>query len=207
MNPPAPLNFQQTKTSAQAIWSLILGILSLFCLWIFGSIPAIVLGILALRNIDRSGGALQGRGLGIAGIITGGVGMITGISVVAMMASIFLPVMNSARGQAERTAEASRASAIVSACIVYASANEGRFPESLSVLAQHGIIQAEFLESTLAPGTTFLYRPGLTIDARPSEILLASPVALHGRRVVYWNGAAEAISEVTFQSEYAHLFP
>lgn len=62
-----------------AIWSLTLGILSNTCLWILGSIPAILLGIVAIRKIDASAGAQKGRGLAIAGIVTGGVGFIGGL--------------------------------------------------------------------------------------------------------------------------------
>ncbi|MCB1077841.1 MAG: DUF4190 domain-containing protein, partial [Verrucomicrobiae bacterium] len=75
MNNAPPIPNADAKTSPQAVWSLILGILSITCLWIFGSIPAIILGILGLKKVDQSQGALKGRGLAIAGIITGGVGV------------------------------------------------------------------------------------------------------------------------------------
>ena len=67
------------KKSEQAVWSLVLGILSNTCLWILGSIPAIILGVLALKKIDQSEGKLTGRGLAISGIVTGSVGVIVGI--------------------------------------------------------------------------------------------------------------------------------
>jgi hypothetical protein len=56
------------KTSDLAIASLVAGILGL-CTAGLGGIAGLVLGIVALRKIGRSGGALRGRGLAIAGLI------------------------------------------------------------------------------------------------------------------------------------------
>lgn len=83
----------KAKVSTQAIWSLVLGILSITCLWILGSIPAIILGILAIKNIDRSGGRLAGRGLAVGGIATGGVGVFFGIVTFGFVAAVTLPVV------------------------------------------------------------------------------------------------------------------
>jgi hypothetical protein len=55
--------------SGKAVVSLILGIFSLFCN-VLASIPALILGLLALRDISRSKGRLSGQGLAIAGIVS-----------------------------------------------------------------------------------------------------------------------------------------
>lgn len=60
---------QPAGSSGKAIASLILGILSLFCNVLAG-VPALLLGMLALRDIGRSRGSLSGHGLAIAGIVT-----------------------------------------------------------------------------------------------------------------------------------------
>jgi hypothetical protein len=60
------------QTNGMAIASLILGMLWL-C-WI-GSIIALVMGYAAKRQIDASGGAQTGRGMAIAGIVLGWVGI------------------------------------------------------------------------------------------------------------------------------------
>ncbi len=60
------------KTSATSIWSLVLGIGSF--LVIGAGILAIYLGLSALTDIKRSRGRVGGRGLAIAGIITGTLG-------------------------------------------------------------------------------------------------------------------------------------
>jgi hypothetical protein len=60
------------KTNGFAIASLVLGILWIY--WI-GSILALVFGMVAKNQIDRSGGYEQGRGMAIAGIVLGWVGI------------------------------------------------------------------------------------------------------------------------------------
>jgi tetratricopeptide (TPR) repeat protein len=58
------------RNSGKAVASLALGLGALFALCLSG-IPAIVLGVLALRDIHRSGGQVAGRGWAIAGIASG----------------------------------------------------------------------------------------------------------------------------------------
>jgi hypothetical protein len=67
--PPVP---PPKKTSSFAGASLALGFGTLFC-GLFAGLPAIILGVLALNNINRSNGQLLGRGLAIAGICTAAV--------------------------------------------------------------------------------------------------------------------------------------
>jgi hypothetical protein len=76
--PPAPgyapqyVIAQQTKTNGFAIAALVLGIVWIY--WI-GSILALVFGYIAKNQIDKSGGAQSGRGMAIAGIVLGWVGV------------------------------------------------------------------------------------------------------------------------------------
>lgn len=86
------------KTSGMAIASLVFGILS-FCLSIFAGIPAIILGIVSLNAIGRSQGALAGKGLAIAGIVTGCIGSLLIMCQVALL----LPAISAAREAARRT--------------------------------------------------------------------------------------------------------
>jgi uncharacterized membrane protein len=69
--PGAPVVVQQ-KTNGMAIASMVLGILWLY--WI-GSILALIFGMVAKSQIDRSGGYEAGRGMAIAGIVLGWVGI------------------------------------------------------------------------------------------------------------------------------------
>jgi Domain of unknown function (DUF4190)/zinc-ribbon domain len=56
------------RTNGMAIASLVLGLVWVF--WI-GSVLAVIFGFMAIREIDASGGAQNGRGLAVAGIILG----------------------------------------------------------------------------------------------------------------------------------------
>ncbi len=60
-----------SRTSAAAIWSLVLGILSFLMLGIFCSIPAVVIGHIARKNIKASGGTISGSGMALSGLILG----------------------------------------------------------------------------------------------------------------------------------------
>lgn len=85
------------RTSGLAIASLVLGILGLTCISILGAIPAVICGHVALSNIKDSRGALGGRGLGIAGLVTGYVGMVLGFF---LLTAIAIPNFIRARNMA-----------------------------------------------------------------------------------------------------------
>jgi hypothetical protein len=73
---PSPERRERSPAAAmsgKALASLILGVLT-FCVPVLAAIPAIILGILALVEINRSGGRLPGKGLAIAGLITASLG-------------------------------------------------------------------------------------------------------------------------------------
>src|SRR5438128_1585013 len=65
--PPPPL----PRTEGKAVASIILGILSLAFVGAFAGLPAIVLGAMARKDIERSNGGLSGRRLAAGGIVSG----------------------------------------------------------------------------------------------------------------------------------------
>ena len=79
--PPAPRPVP--RSNSKATWSLILGIVSMLCCGLLAGIPAIALGFAGKREISLSGGAEGGRGVAIAGIVTGILGTI--LSTLAMV--------------------------------------------------------------------------------------------------------------------------
>lgn len=95
--PPITGNAPQPKNSALAIWSLVLGILSLACFTIFAAIPGVICGHKALSKIKHSGGALTGQGMAIAGLVTGYLGIAWAIFVIPMMLAIAIPNFVQAR--------------------------------------------------------------------------------------------------------------
>ena len=102
--PPLPGNAPQPKSSALAIWSLVLGILSLTCFSIFSAIPGVICGHKALSKIKQSGGALTGQGLAIAGLVTGYLGILWAVIFVPMMLAIAIPNFVRARDVAMENA-------------------------------------------------------------------------------------------------------
>jgi hypothetical protein len=60
------------QTNGLAVASLVLGIL---WLWWIGSVLALVFGYTAMGAIDRSSGRQGGRGLAVAGVVLGWVGV------------------------------------------------------------------------------------------------------------------------------------
>ena len=77
------------KTSAQAIWSLVLGILSFLCFGFFTGIPAVICGHVARGNIRKSQGALTGGGMALAGLILGYIGIV--VTTLGILAAIAIP--------------------------------------------------------------------------------------------------------------------
>src|SRR5258708_3576810 len=71
--PPVPPSIPAPapRTAPIAIVSLVLAILSFFCGAFLTAIPAIVCGHVAWSAIKKSGGALNGKGIAIAGLILG----------------------------------------------------------------------------------------------------------------------------------------
>lgn len=102
MNETIPAANANPKNSALAIWSLVLGVLSLVCLSIFSAVPAVICGHLAYSRIRRSGGALTGDGLAIAGLVTGYIGIAFALFLIPMMAAIAIPNFVKARDTAQR---------------------------------------------------------------------------------------------------------
>jgi len=97
--PPPPAS---PRTSRAAVCSLVLGILSIPCFSVITGIPAIICGHVAHGKIKRSGGALTGAGMAIAGFITGYVSLLLAVFVIPMMLAIAVPNFVKAREVAMR---------------------------------------------------------------------------------------------------------
>jgi hypothetical protein len=98
-SPPIPPDAPPAH-SRLAIWSLVLGILSLTCFSVFAAIPAVICGHKAMGKIKRSGGALGGDGLALAGLITGYLGLALALVMVPLLAAVAIPNFVRARESA-----------------------------------------------------------------------------------------------------------
>ncbi|MCX6898044.1 MAG: DUF4190 domain-containing protein [Verrucomicrobia bacterium] len=136
-NPTIPPLISNTSaapaTSALAIWSLVLGILS-FCGGCITGVPAIILGILALTKINKPPAALKGQGLAIAGLVTGAVGALFGT---AVLAGLLFPAVAQARVAAHRAACVNNVKQIMLASHQYATDNNDTLPQSLDQLKRY----------------------------------------------------------------------
>jgi prepilin-type processing-associated H-X9-DG protein len=88
-----------TKTSGMAITSLVLGILSMIGCFFFTGLPAIIFGALGLSSIGKNPKRLEGKGLAIAGIVTGSLGS---LFMVPVLIALLLPAVQAAREAARR---------------------------------------------------------------------------------------------------------
>jgi len=101
--PPPPVT-NQPKNCGLAIWSLVLGILSLTCFYILTAVPAVICGHIAWSRIKRSAGQLTGEGLALGGMITGYVGIALSLFVLPLLLAIAIPNFVRARDTAQRNA-------------------------------------------------------------------------------------------------------
>ncbi len=116
------------RTSGQAIASLVLGVLSFFCTF-FTGLPAVILGAMSLSGIGNSKGRLEGKGLAIAGIVTGSIGS---LMMIPVLIALLLPAVQAAREAARRAQCVNNLKQMGLAMHNYASAND-RFPPAAIV--------------------------------------------------------------------------
>jgi hypothetical protein len=122
---PAPSG--PPRLSGKAMTSLVLGLLSFLCTLVT-AIPAIILGILSLRDISRSQGRLTGQGLAIAGIILGGLGSVSAIPLI--LVALLIPAVQKGREAATRAKSMSNLRQISLAMLMYHD-TMGRFPPAV----------------------------------------------------------------------------
>jgi prepilin-type processing-associated H-X9-DG protein len=111
------------KTSALAIASLVLGLLS-FCTFFLTAPLAVIFGIIALVLIARSHGQLKGMGMAIAGIVV----PILLIPLIAILMAILMPALAQVRCIALREASCARLNQLGIALRQYANDNDGQYP-------------------------------------------------------------------------------
>lgn len=124
-------------TSAAATASLVLAILGIGCFWIFGAIPAIILGIIALGKTTGPSAEMVGRDRAVAGIVLGIIGLFVGLVSMGIWSTILdqSPADESKpdRARIDVARETAELKALATAIQEY-SIIEGTYPPNLSVL-------------------------------------------------------------------------
>jgi hypothetical protein len=108
-----------------AIAALVLGIMSIFTCALT-AIPAIILGIVSLVRIEKSGGRLTGRGFAIAGIVVPSVSL----PLIALLMGIMMPALARTRQLAFRMVCGTNLSGIGKAMLIYANDYEDELPRA-----------------------------------------------------------------------------
>jgi type IV pilus assembly protein PilA len=111
-----------------ALWSLILGILSLLtggCLGI-GAIVAIVLGVMAMSRAGKLPAEYGGKGMAIGGIVTGALGLVM-LPVIGIIAAIAIPGLLRARVSANEAMAIGDIRAVISSEMAYSAYNNGNY--------------------------------------------------------------------------------
>jgi len=111
-----------TKTSGLAIAAFVLGVLSPFTCAIT-AIPAVVLGIISLVRIEKSGGRLTGIAFAVIGIVVPAV-------VCLLFLGIMLPTLARVRQLALRMTCGANLSGIGKAMIIYSNDYQDQFPRA-----------------------------------------------------------------------------
>lgn len=178
------------KSSAAAIWSMVLGILSIVaCLSILGGIPAIILGVVGLKKIGNTPDELKGKGMAIAGISAGAVGTLSAPVIIAIM----LPAMMQAKDRAVQSSMITEMRAISTACQIYAIDNDSQFPPDLGklfpvYLADAG--QLTWTDPKTGDELPYIYMAGANPDSPETQPILISPSDFRGERVIIYNNGS-----------------
>ncbi|MDI1314525.1 DUF4190 domain-containing protein [Prosthecobacter sp.] len=186
-------------TSGLAIASLVCGILVFLTVGLAG-LPAVITGHLALSGIRKSGGALGGRGMAIAGLILGYLGF--GLTLIAVLASLAVPAFTMVKTQGDQMKVVSNAKQLVIAMKQYSADHDGKYPPSIETLYDEQIIAdrklLEFPGVTDVPGQGWDYRGAeLTDSSEGNAVVLVTKKADRSKRkiVAHNDGSVKVVKE------------
>ncbi|WP_063768922.1 DUF4190 domain-containing protein [Verrucomicrobium sp. BvORR034] len=179
-----------SPTNGLAVTALVLGIISLFTCGLLGigAIVTIIVGHMALAKVRQSGGSLGGKGMAVAGLVMGYVSI--ALAIVSILASLALPTFSRIQERGNITKSISNVRQLVTACKIYASDHNGKYPANLEELVTDGVLEQASYESLLRcplsteyPGYEYL-GAGQNDGDNPEAPLFISKAEIRGKRVV-----------------------
>lgn len=111
------------KTSGMAISSLVLGILGMFTCGAT-ALVGLILGIIAMTKVKRSGGKLGGNGIALAGVIVSAVFLF----MIPIFAAMMLPALAAAKQKAQQITCINNEKQLALAVRMYADDNGEKLP-------------------------------------------------------------------------------
>ena len=210
MNPNQPAAVAVARAGAApgakaALWSLILGILGMF-LCVPAALMAVILGIIAATKRGN-----PRKGMGIAGLILGGIGLLLGPFMLAMMVGILMPTLGRAREIAQMSMCGAKMSGVGKGMMLYMAENEDVPPANLDVLIEMGMILPEHLTCPSAKGRSpqphyfYFVQPDTTPSG--STFVMCDLKSNHprdGRNVLTFGSSMERFrTEAAFQTALA----
>ena len=190
------------QTSGTAIASLVLGCLVFFTCGLTG-IPAVICGHIAQGKIGKSAGRLTGGGMAIAGLVMGYLGLVM-LLLSPILAGMALPVFAEVKERGNQTKALSQIKQVGTACKIYATDNDGKFPAKLEDLIPDYLPDASALACPYPDPkhpVSFEYYGGSEKDD-PKKILIASPaVEGKGRVFLHVDGSGVAKSRSLLKRE------
>ena len=171
--PTSPASSTPSKTSRLAIGSLALGILGLTCILpTIGPILALILGIVALNQINKSHGTVTGQGQAIAGLVLGSIGLM----MVPMRREAVC--INNVKG-------------IALACAMYANEHDKTLPRRFNDLEPYTKSTKPFFCPSAKDSTSYSYEfTGVTYKFQEDmDIVILREIEPNhrGRRVLLYN--------------------
>jgi prepilin-type processing-associated H-X9-DG protein len=182
--PPLPATPVEVKTSGMAITSLVLGILGLCGIT---ALVGLVLGIVALLKINRSGGRLSGQGLAIAGICVSGFMLFFSIPV---MAALTLPALARAKQKAQAINCVNNLKQLGLGVKLYALNNKDQFPPAATWCdaIQGGVGSPKVFQCPADPGLRCAYAFNAKLDGKKENEIDPQTVLLF-ESDAGWNGS------------------
>jgi Domain of unknown function (DUF4190)/GYF domain 2 len=182
--PPLPATPVEVKTSGMAITSLVLGILGLCGIT---ALVGLVLGIVSLVKINRSGGRLSGQGLAIAGICVSGFMLFFSLPV---MAALLLPALARAKVKAETISCVNNMKQLALGVKLYAQGHNGQFPPAATWCdaIQSGVGSPRVFQCVSEPGVRCAYAFNAKLDGKKESEIDPQTVLLF-ESDAGWNGS------------------